>query len=409
MERVQFQQEQMLPELRDLEDRKLFSKDEVRQILKKRTAFETALVRRVAKKSDYLQYLAYEIQLETLRKKRVQRLKLATSKRTVSDYALVRRQLHIMDRAVQRFKADIALWVQYIRLAQKEGARTLAGKICARALRLHPNTPALYVLAASHELAHLSPSAARTLLQRGLRLNGESVELWREYARMELGYVERLRRRWDKLGAKSRTEDDAAGEDEDEDEGEAARRLVLDGAIVCEVITNAIKAAPRWELFEAFHGVLISHPWSVRANVMQHLLESVPPAVNEAHSARFALLRATRSLGYELKGSALCDALVAANVELVGELPSDDDRGTRLLGYARWVESWAASSHAPPSASTPSSSIPRDQREAPGGPSMHASEAGATVVRPAALLDVNLVRIVAVQACTRVDPARFSY
>ena len=126
--------------------------DEVRQILKKRTAFETALVRRIAHKSDYLQYLAYEIQLETLRKKRIQRLSmypappglcstkrltsnhigLSGGKRTVSDYALVRRQLHIMDRAVQRFKADVALWVQYIRLAQKEGARTLAGKICAR-------------------------------------------------------------------------------------------------------------------------------------------------------------------------------------------------------------------------------------------------------------------------------------
>jgi U3 small nucleolar RNA-associated protein 6 len=46
----------------------------VKQILKKRTAFETALVRRIAFKSDYLQYLAYEIQLESLRQKRVKRL-----------------------------------------------------------------------------------------------------------------------------------------------------------------------------------------------------------------------------------------------------------------------------------------------------------------------------------------------
>ena len=108
--------------------------------------------------------------------------------------------------------------MQYIQIAKREGAHTLVGRITARyltpkhnnvqeylretyrALQLHPNTPALYILAASHELSHLSPSAARTLLQRGLRLNADSVDMWREYVRMELGFIEGLRRRWDVLG-----------------------------------------------------------------------------------------------------------------------------------------------------------------------------------------------------------------
>ena len=42
--------------------------------MKKRTAFETALVRRVAKKGDFLRYAAYEMGLESLRRKRVERL-----------------------------------------------------------------------------------------------------------------------------------------------------------------------------------------------------------------------------------------------------------------------------------------------------------------------------------------------
>jgi U3 small nucleolar RNA-associated protein 6 len=42
--------------------------------MKRRTAFETALVRRVPKKSDFLRYAAYEMGLEQLRKKRVNRL-----------------------------------------------------------------------------------------------------------------------------------------------------------------------------------------------------------------------------------------------------------------------------------------------------------------------------------------------
>lgn len=42
--------------------------------MKKRTAFETALVRRIAKKSDFIRYAAYEMGLEQLRRKRMERL-----------------------------------------------------------------------------------------------------------------------------------------------------------------------------------------------------------------------------------------------------------------------------------------------------------------------------------------------
>lgn len=89
----------------------------------------------------------------------------------------------------------------------------------------------------------MSPSTARTLLQRGLRLNGESVSLWREYVRMELAYVERLRRRWDKLGVRAAARLETTDMDVPEDEGEMARQLVLDGEIVREVIGNATKGS----------------------------------------------------------------------------------------------------------------------------------------------------------------------
>ncbi|KAF9474566.1 hypothetical protein BDN70DRAFT_815448, partial [Pholiota conissans] len=199
MERVHYQQEQMLDELKDLVERGLFTEQETRMIMKKRTAFETALVRRVAKKADYLRYAAYEMGLEQLRRKRVARMKIPSGPATLSDYALVRRQFHIFERAVTKFKSDVGIWVQYIQVAKREGARALVGRITARALQMHPNKPALFILAAGHELEHHSPSAARMLLQRGLRLNGESMELWREYLKMELGFIESLRRRWDVL------------------------------------------------------------------------------------------------------------------------------------------------------------------------------------------------------------------
>jgi U3 small nucleolar RNA-associated protein 6 len=64
----------MLPELKDFIDKGVFTLAETKQILRRRTVFETALVRRVSKKSDYLRYAAYESALEELRRKRVKRL-----------------------------------------------------------------------------------------------------------------------------------------------------------------------------------------------------------------------------------------------------------------------------------------------------------------------------------------------
>lgn len=51
---------------------------------------------------------------------------------TVSDHAIVKRQFQIFDRAVKKFKSDVDLWIQYIQVAKREGARTLVGKIVAR-------------------------------------------------------------------------------------------------------------------------------------------------------------------------------------------------------------------------------------------------------------------------------------
>lgn len=141
------------------------------------------------------------------------------------------------------------------------------------ALQLHPHVPSFYILAASHELSHMSPSAARSLLQRGLRLNSDSVDMWREYIRMELGFIEGMRRRWNVLGINTKEDERAQmgkgiepdidmdadeqtvtiGEQREKppdeviaaekggDEGEAARKAIMDGAIVKSALSSAAK------------------------------------------------------------------------------------------------------------------------------------------------------------------------
>jgi U3 small nucleolar RNA-associated protein 6 len=253
--------------------------------VKKRTAFETALVRRIARKGDFLRYVAYEMQLEALRKRRLARLSVCAPSRPpgiMADLRAARRaaqgprhglglcarppavpDLRARAEEVRRGRRALAR-VHTLRQARgrARARRAPHGKVrrhtpscvCApaergahRALQLHPNTPALYILAAAHELEHLSPAAARTLLQRGLRLNAESVPLWAEYVKMELGFAESLRRRWAVLGIST---GGAAGEagreqvDTDLDaqaEADLARQEILKGAIAKSAIASAVK------------------------------------------------------------------------------------------------------------------------------------------------------------------------
>jgi hypothetical protein len=63
---------------------------------------------------------------------RVGNIDLESGPPSISDYALVRRQFHIFERALKKFKSDVGLWIQYIQVAKKEGARALVGRITAR-------------------------------------------------------------------------------------------------------------------------------------------------------------------------------------------------------------------------------------------------------------------------------------
>ncbi|KAJ7188501.1 hypothetical protein C8R46DRAFT_1205661 [Mycena filopes] len=270
MERVQFQQEQMLAELKDL----------------------TALIRRVAKKADFLRYAAYEMGLEQLRRKRVERLKIASTQASISDYALT----------------DVGLWIQYIDVAKREGAHTLVGRVVARAIQLHPDTPALYILAAAHELDHGSPSAARTLLQAG---DSASTPRASTCGENEKG--------------KGREEEEAAdglhADQGDLASGESgaaeARAAILRGGIVKSVIASAASAVDRPELFEAL--IRLMHEFPLADGVRGVLLEQV-----------YGLLRG------ELTGEALVDAVERANKEMV-ELCRDG--GEVMLGaYIAFAE-----------------------------------------------------------------------
>ncbi|WFD19486.1 U3 snoRNP protein [Malassezia caprae] len=261
MERVQYSLERSLPQLKLLDEHAILSKEELRSVTSQRQNFEARLIRRQADKADFVRYLDFESDLNSLIVLRArERAREAAERVRAGDEDARSRLLPrtffakqsasysaqcvaIFERLVRKFRWDVDAWIRYLSWAKSRKMRVVAGRVYARALALHPSRPDLWLSAADYELSsHADTTAARALLQRGLRMNplvdAQAEEarglkrarthsgartarepgalrwqltdyeqgvlrLWVEYMRMELVFVERLRRRWRVLGLDS--------------------------------------------------------------------------------------------------------------------------------------------------------------------------------------------------------------
>ncbi|KAI9488103.1 U3 small nucleolar RNA-associated protein 6-domain-containing protein [Zychaea mexicana] len=215
-ETVQYRLERMVPELEEFERKGLFSKTEIKAIIKKRTNFEYAIARRIVKKIDFLRYIEYEMNLDMLRKKRKALLPNNDDDKTrVSEYSIKQRINGLFKRALIKFNGDVSLWMQYIDHAKRSKANNVLSGIFVSALQYHPRKPELWILAASWEFEdNANPAAARVLMQRALRLNPDSESLWHEYFRLELLYVEKIKMRRRLLGVDEKSLEQQKKEEE---------------------------------------------------------------------------------------------------------------------------------------------------------------------------------------------------
>jgi len=129
-ESVQFLLEDTVPELEDLRKLGLFSRQEIKSVVKRRTAFEYALKRRVMRKADVLRYATYEINLDALR--RLRKKTKGVTKSSISDHTMVRRIHFIFERGLRKFGGDLRLWLQFIDYAKRSGSRQTLSRLFAR-------------------------------------------------------------------------------------------------------------------------------------------------------------------------------------------------------------------------------------------------------------------------------------
>ncbi|KAK6527917.1 U3 snoRNP protein [Arthrobotrys megalospora] len=188
-DKARFYLEQGLPELQELERKKIFTKEEIQSISRKRSHHEHRIAAARCKPADFLAYATYEMNLDALRQKRMKRLSIRM--RGASNHLGSRRIFFIFQRATRKFHGDIQLWKTYAEFCRSQKSYGLLRKVLDSMLRLHPTKPDLWIYAAKIAVDDNDNMAeARSYMQRGLRFSRRSSkELWLEYAKFECVFI----------------------------------------------------------------------------------------------------------------------------------------------------------------------------------------------------------------------------
>uniref|UniRef100_A0A8C8GEB3 UTP6 small subunit processome component n=1 Tax=Oncorhynchus tshawytscha TaxID=74940 RepID=A0A8C8GEB3_ONCTS len=196
---VQQRIENRIPELEQLERVGLFSKKEVKSLLKRATALEYKLHRLIITKVDFIAYIQYEINVLELIKKRRSRIGYQF-KREEIEFSIISRINNIFRRATTKWKDDVQLWLSHIAFCKKWVSLSYLGKVFSSMLAIHPEKPALWIMAAKSELEDRNSSeSARHLFLRALLFHPESKKVYQECFRMELLHAEKLRKQQKEL------------------------------------------------------------------------------------------------------------------------------------------------------------------------------------------------------------------
>ncbi|KAK4045962.1 U3 snoRNP protein [Microbotryomycetes sp. JL201] len=372
MEKVQLALERLLPELRDLERKKVFTKDEIHDIVAKRREFERALATRDVKPVDFVRYIEYEQKLEKLRRKRAARIQ-KTTKRTLSDHSIAAHVTQLHRQSVRRFPESISLWNAFISHTLTQESPTLVSRTLSSAIAMHPTHVDFWVMASRWEsegdekgLGGGNTEGARRLCMRALRfLKGDKAKearVWREWIRLETSFAEKTRARWALLGigkgkngaeetkrvkllssndADMDVDEDATvdvpaldGEDKSQKDeamqeavsvqAKSGQEAIIDGAIVRVVIDSCLNSY-KFSLpgYELVINILRELPTRLRLSLLDYVYESLRSHFDQTHPqyAQAISVNATRFMsdfafnpeqpttGDQLGGEAMVDAV----------------------------------------------------------------------------------------------------
>ncbi|AMD21621.1 HFL235Wp [Eremothecium sinecaudum] len=187
--------EQCIPEVTDLIDKGLFTKNEISTIMSKRTNFEHRLSSRGSSISDYIRYIEYEKNVEKLRQKRVKRILQDARTNSVSEWSIQQRIIFIFQRGCNKFPKEVKFWAMFLNHLKSSPhvSYKKVQNVYNQLLKLHPSNVDIWISCAKYEYeVHANYKSCRTVFQTGLRFNPDVPKLWYEYVKFELNFVTKL-------------------------------------------------------------------------------------------------------------------------------------------------------------------------------------------------------------------------
>ncbi|RDA86349.1 hypothetical protein CP532_4304 [Ophiocordyceps camponoti-leonardi (nom. inval.)] len=309
-EKARFYLERSVPQLREWEEKGIFSKDEIRTIVQKRNDFEHRVLSPGNKPSEWSSYAKWEQSLEALRTKRCKRLKV---RHMNSAYAGQSRVMAIYERSVNKYPSSGELWYEYLAYLATIKAAKRWRKTMTSALRMKPTDPDLWIMAGRRSAHNGDMASARSFFMRGCRFCTKDSRLWLEYARCEMQWLAKVDKRKgaqknDPLRSDRAEDDDELrllasdndDDDEDEDDGEPENRMpeasnleadvidkksrqalesnpAMDGAIPMSIFDISQKQAFFDPEFAEMFFILVAsfRHVSVQQRISQHILDSL--------------------------------------------------------------------------------------------------------------------------------------
>ncbi|KAA1115276.1 U3 snoRNP protein [Puccinia graminis f. sp. tritici] len=361
MESAQIRMERMLPELRDLEQKKTFTKTEISAIVTQRNYYE-ALIARPKQPECYLKYIEYEKRLEKLRRLRVGKYGHAKGRTTLSDYSIPLHILSLYSAAAKRFPESLELWTSYIAYSLTQASNKLVSRVLSAAIAAHPSHSDFWVMAAQFEAdgdetgkGGGNVDGARKLLMRGLRFfkDASSLPLWIEWIRIELNFIQTMEKRREAFGlldSQSKSNDPSHSTPPEESEhadqalqttadlqqlpddpdtsmtpinhnvdctGLKGQEALLSGALVKVVLQNAFEAIPGLDIFHTVLPTLHAFKSPLRPALLHFLYGKISEMYPD--SAKALVMLTTRPLYRYSTGGKL---LAVSGEELVDLLSS---------------------------------------------------------------------------------------
>ena len=191
MDVAQYHLEKMLPELKELMDKKAFTQEQTIKIIEMRKKYEYRIHRRICLESDFDQYIMYEKQLESKRAMAIS----DTYKITKCDRSINKRIIALYSKLCYRFPTlenQMAFidWLIVSKMTNQASQQLL------KAIQMFPSSPIPYLKSAEFEMfTKQNHMGAKSILLRGIRHLNTNKDVFIGFIKLESSFLQKTIKR----------------------------------------------------------------------------------------------------------------------------------------------------------------------------------------------------------------------